>query len=57
MGIGRACAERMAEEGACIVLADVHDERGNAIEMQLRDRGFRVRYAHCDVAREQTSKP
>ncbi len=43
-GIGAACAERFAREGALVVLADVDDARGNALSKQLG-----AMYVHCDV--------
>jgi NAD(P)-dependent dehydrogenase (short-subunit alcohol dehydrogenase family) len=43
-GIGAACAERFAREGALVVLADVDDARGNALAKQLS-----AMYVHCDV--------
>jgi NAD(P)-dependent dehydrogenase (short-subunit alcohol dehydrogenase family) len=43
-GIGAACAERFAREGARVVLADVDDARGNALAKQLG-----AMYVHCDV--------
>jgi NAD(P)-dependent dehydrogenase (short-subunit alcohol dehydrogenase family) len=43
-GIGAACAERFAREGALVVLADVDDARGNALAKQLG-----AMYVHCDV--------
>jgi 2,3-dihydroxy-2,3-dihydro-p-cumate dehydrogenase len=38
-GIGRAIAERLAEEGAALALADVLDEIGHATAQALRSRG------------------
>jgi NAD(P)-dependent dehydrogenase (short-subunit alcohol dehydrogenase family) len=43
-GIGAACAERFAREGALVVLADVDDARGNPLAKQLG-----AMYVHCDV--------
>ena len=43
-GIGAACAERFAREGAKVVLADVLDEPGQALASQLG--GL---YVRCDV--------
>jgi NAD(P)-dependent dehydrogenase (short-subunit alcohol dehydrogenase family) len=43
-GIGAACAERFAREGALVVLADVDDARGNALAKQLG-----AMYVQCDV--------
>jgi NAD(P)-dependent dehydrogenase (short-subunit alcohol dehydrogenase family) len=56
LGIGRACVERMAAEGARIVLADVHDDIGASLEAALRKRGFDAHYVHCDVASEDDAE-
>lgn len=52
LGIGRACAVRMAEEGAAVAVFDVLDEPGEALVAELGDRRFRTRYWHVDVIRE-----
>ena len=43
-GIGEACARRFAREGASTVIADIADERGEALAAELR-----AMYVHCDV--------
>ena len=43
-GIGAACARRFALEGAHVVLADIDDERGQALARELD-----ALYLHCDV--------
>lgn len=43
-GIGAACARRFARDGAQVVLADIDDERGQALAAELGGR-----YVHCDV--------
>jgi NAD(P)-dependent dehydrogenase (short-subunit alcohol dehydrogenase family) len=43
-GIGEACARRFAREGAKTVIADIGDERGQALAGELG--GL---YVHCDV--------
>ena len=43
-GIGAACAQRFAREGAHVVLADVDDARGMALAKELK-----ATYVHCDV--------
>ena len=45
-GIGLACAERFAAEGAQVVIADVLDEIGTAEAKRLG-----ATYLHCDVSR------
>ena len=43
-GIGEACARRFAREGASTVIADIADERGQALAAELG-----ALYVHCDV--------
>ena len=52
MGIGRACAVRMAEAGAAEALFDVMDQPGQELAEALSKRGFRARYWRVDVSRE-----
>ena len=52
LGIGRACCERLADEGAAIAVFDVLDAPGEALAAALRARGARARYWHVDVADE-----
>ena len=51
-GIGRACALRLAEEGAQLALFDVMDDAGRALAAEIESRGFPARYWHVDVASE-----
>jgi NAD(P)-dependent dehydrogenase (short-subunit alcohol dehydrogenase family) len=43
-GIGAACAQRFAREGARVVLADVQDAAGQVLALALKGH-----YVHCDV--------
>ena len=43
-GIGAACARRLAREGVRVVLADLADDRGQALAAELGGH-----YVHCDV--------
>lgn len=52
MGIGAACAQRLAEEGADIALFDVCDADGEALAAGLTKRGMAAAYWHVDVAQE-----
>ena len=49
-GIGAACAERLAQDGAAVALWDVDDVRGQALVRTLEGRGQRAIYLHCNVA-------
>jgi NAD(P)-dependent dehydrogenase (short-subunit alcohol dehydrogenase family) len=52
-GIGRACAERFAAEGARVVIGDVDDEKGPAVATQINTHheaaGRVAAYVPCDV--------
>jgi NAD(P)-dependent dehydrogenase (short-subunit alcohol dehydrogenase family) len=48
-GIGRACAERMAVEGARVVLSDVNREKGEVAAEAIRDGGGDACFIACDV--------
>ena len=50
-GIGAACAERFAREGAPVALWDVDDERGQTMAARLAAAGVQAIYRHCDVSR------
>jgi 3alpha(or 20beta)-hydroxysteroid dehydrogenase len=51
-GIGAACAEVMAREGAAVLLSDVLDNAGEATASFLRDNGFRAIFRRHDVTQE-----
>ncbi|MGZ9098319.1 MAG: SDR family NAD(P)-dependent oxidoreductase [Brevundimonas sp.] len=53
VGLGRATAIRMAEEGASVALLDVLDAEGLELISMLRERGLPVAYWHCDVSSER----
>ena len=52
LGIGRACALRLAEEGAKVALFDMRDAEGEALAAELRARGHEAAYWTVDVSRE-----
>ncbi len=52
-GIGAACAERLAAEGAAVVITDVQDEKGSALAGAIAKSGGRARYFHHDVTSEE----
>jgi NAD(P)-dependent dehydrogenase (short-subunit alcohol dehydrogenase family) len=49
-GIGQATAQRMAAEGAKLVISDVNDETGEAVAASIRDAGGEAVYIRADVA-------
>lgn len=56
-GIGRACAERFAAEGAsAVVIADLLDEAGEAVAAQLRAGGATSRFVHLDASSENDNQ-
>jgi meso-butanediol dehydrogenase/(S,S)-butanediol dehydrogenase/diacetyl reductase len=50
-GIGAATIRRFAAEGAAVVVADVADEKGEAVARALRDAGARAAFRHTDVTK------
>ena len=53
LGIGRACALRLAQEGAQLALFDVLDEPGLALANELQEAGAKAHYWHVDVSLEE----
>lgn len=56
VGIGRACALRMAEEGARVAIFDVLDREGSALASELTSRGFEAAFWCVDVSDEGSVK-
>ncbi|MGF1650323.1 MAG: SDR family NAD(P)-dependent oxidoreductase [Hyphomicrobiaceae bacterium] len=50
-GLGLACARRLCENGARVVLADIDQARGEAAAAGLRAEGFTATYRPCDVTK------
>jgi NAD(P)-dependent dehydrogenase (short-subunit alcohol dehydrogenase family) len=48
-GIGLACGERFAQEGARVVLADINAEKGEAAAESIRSAGGEAIFVGCDV--------
>jgi len=51
-GIGAACADLLAREGAKVVLTDLDDDRGSAVSEAIRRAGGQAFYHHHDVTDE-----
>jgi NAD(P)-dependent dehydrogenase (short-subunit alcohol dehydrogenase family) len=49
-GIGAAMAELFAKEGAAAVIADINDEKGNAVAERIRAARGEAAYIHTDVS-------
>ncbi|MCL4768097.1 MAG: 3-oxoacyl-ACP reductase FabG [Hyphomicrobiaceae bacterium] len=49
-GIGRACAERLAREGAKVLIADVNDELGAKVADAVNAAGGEAVFHSCDVS-------
>src|SRR5919106_2415804 len=49
-GIGRACCQRFAEEGADILVADLLDEPGTETVARVKERGREALFVHIDAA-------
>ena len=52
-GIGRACALRLAEEGAAVVITDIQDGPGKAVAQEILATGGKAEYLPHDVTDEQ----
>ena len=51
-GIGAACAQRFAQDGAAVALWDVNDNAARALAQTLTQRGQRATAIQCDVSRK-----
>lgn len=49
-GIGAGTARRFAQEGACVVPADVQDEEGRCLQNEITTAGGEAVYIDCDVS-------
>lgn len=52
LGLGRATAIRMAEEGAAVAILDMLEKEGLALAAELEGRGLKARFWRCDVTSE-----
>lgn len=49
-GIGTACAQKFAKEGAAVVIADINDDAGHKVVEEIVAVGGRAGYVHADVS-------
>jgi len=52
-GIGRACAERLANDGAVVVVTDIQDDKGAETVAAIAAAGGKARYLRHDVTSEE----
>ena len=55
-GIGEACTRHFASLGAKVVTTSNQQDRGDALEEELRKVGQEVRFIHADVSVEESVK-
>ncbi len=48
-GIGKATALRLADDGYDLVIFDVTDDKAEAVLSELKTKGSKAVYYHCDV--------
>jgi NAD(P)-dependent dehydrogenase (short-subunit alcohol dehydrogenase family) len=51
-GIGEACAETLAREGASVLITDIDDQLGKAVVARIAKSGGKAHYLHHDVRDE-----
>jgi NAD(P)-dependent dehydrogenase (short-subunit alcohol dehydrogenase family) len=51
-GIGEACAETLAREGASVLITDIDDHLGKGVVERIIEAGGKARYLHHDVRDE-----
>lgn len=51
-GIGRACAQKLAEAGAKVMVTDIDDDQGNRVVKNILNAGGLADYCHLDVTSE-----
>jgi len=52
-GIGKATAKAFAKKGAKVVVSDINEENGLAVQKEIIDQGGTAIFVHTDVAQEE----
>jgi NAD(P)-dependent dehydrogenase (short-subunit alcohol dehydrogenase family) len=52
-GIGKATAQRLASEGANVVVTDINDAAGQLVVTELTGNGYTARFVHHDVTKAE----
>lgn len=52
-GIGRACAERLFEDGATVIVSDINPDTAEQVAVELDPSNKRATSAACDVSRHE----
>ncbi|MGH9449965.1 MAG: SDR family NAD(P)-dependent oxidoreductase [Terriglobia bacterium] len=55
-GIGRGVAELFAEEGACVVLAEINSKTGAEAEAAIRAKAGQAVFVEADISREEDAR-
>lgn len=53
-GIGEACSRHLVQLGARVVIASNQQDKGEALERELRSTGHEARFVHSDVSSEES---
>lgn len=55
-GSGRITAYKFVEQGAKVVLVDINDQVGKAVEEDMLAKGYDAMFVHCDLSQEEDIK-